>query len=82
MTFYRDALARFGVRFEKLAIDEYKNAFDTLVRLAWPAGWRHMLLRTWLPLEASVEDVQRALTGLLQVRRALERAPSVRECRQ
>jgi protease-4 len=32
MTFMRDALARVGVRFEKLAIDEYKNAFDNLVR--------------------------------------------------
>ena len=32
VTFMRDALARVGVRFEKLAIDEYKNAFDTLVR--------------------------------------------------
>jgi protease IV len=30
--FMRDALARLGVRFEKLAIDEYKNAFDELVR--------------------------------------------------
>jgi protease IV len=32
MTFMRDALAKVGVRFEKLAIDEYKNAFDQLVR--------------------------------------------------
>ena len=32
MTFMRDALAKWGVRFEKLAIDEYKNAFDNLVR--------------------------------------------------
>jgi protease-4 len=32
MTFLRDALARWGVRFEKLAIDEYKTAFDNLVR--------------------------------------------------
>ena len=32
MTFMRDALAKAGIRFEKLAIDEYKNAFDNLVR--------------------------------------------------
>ena len=30
--FLRDALDRLGIRFEKLAIDEYKNAFDELVR--------------------------------------------------
>jgi protease-4 len=32
LTFMRDALAKVGVRFEKLAIGEYKNAFDQLVR--------------------------------------------------
>jgi protease-4 len=32
VTFMRDALARFGVSFDKLAIDEYKNAGDPLVR--------------------------------------------------
>lgn len=32
LTFMRDALAKVGVRFEKLAIDEYKNAFDQVVR--------------------------------------------------
>jgi protease-4 len=30
--FLRDALDRHGVKFEKLAIDEYKNAFDELTR--------------------------------------------------
>lgn len=43
MTFYRDALARFGVRFEKLAIDEYKNAFDTLVRQEMSPAQREQL---------------------------------------
>src|SRR5262249_34444280 len=32
LTFMRDALARLGLRYEKLAIDEYKNAFDNLTR--------------------------------------------------
>lgn len=79
-----EAAAHVGGRVGFRSMDSFvaQGAFDTLVRLAWPAGWRHMLLRTWLPLEASVEDVQRALTGLLQVRRALERAPAVKECRQ
>lgn len=43
MTFYRDALARFGVRFEKLAIDEYKNAFDTLIRQEMSPAQREQL---------------------------------------
>ncbi len=43
MTFYRDALARFGVRFEKIAIDEYKNAFDTLVRQEMSPAQREQL---------------------------------------
>ncbi len=43
MTFYRDALARFGIKFEKLAIDEYKNAFDTLVRQEMSAPQREQL---------------------------------------
>ncbi len=32
ITFMRDALARFGVSFDKLAIDEYKNAGDNFAR--------------------------------------------------
>lgn len=32
VTFMRDALARYGVSFDKLAIDEYKNAGDQFVR--------------------------------------------------
>lgn len=43
MTFYRDALARIGVRFEKIAIDEYKNAFDTLVRQEMSPAHREQL---------------------------------------
>jgi protease-4 len=43
VTFMRDALARIGVRFEKLAIDEYKNAFDTLVRQEMSPAQREQL---------------------------------------
>lgn len=52
MTFYRDALARFGVRFEKLAIEEYKNAFDTLVRQEMSAPQREQLEALLASLEA------------------------------
>jgi protease-4 len=43
VTFMRDALAKVGVRFEKLAIDEYKNAFDTLVRQEMSPAQREQL---------------------------------------
>ena len=43
ITFMRDALARAGIRFEKLAIDEYKNAFDNLVRQEMSAAQREQL---------------------------------------
>src|SRR6185437_851480 len=43
ITFMRDALARFGIRFEKLAIDEYKNAFDNLVRQEMSPAHREQL---------------------------------------
>jgi protease-4 len=43
VTFMRDALAKIGVRFEKLAIDEYKNAFDTLVRQEMSPAQREQL---------------------------------------
>ena len=43
VTFMRDFLARVGVRFEKLAIDEYKNAFDNLVRQEMSAAHREQL---------------------------------------
>lgn len=73
MTFYRDALARFGVRFEKLAIDEYKNAFDTLVRQEMSPAQREQLEALLASFEAhyfreiaagrgiSPEDVQSAV---------------------
>ncbi|MBM4777565.1 MAG: hypothetical protein GQE15_07655 [Archangiaceae bacterium] len=57
-----------------------QGAFDTLVRLKWPEGWRHMLLRTWLPLDAAPDDLRHALEGLLAVRRALVALPAVTDC--
>jgi protease-4 len=43
ITFMRDALAKIGVRFEKLAIDEYKNAFDNFVRQEMSPAQREQL---------------------------------------
>lgn len=43
VTFMRDALAKIGVRFEKLAIDEYKSAFDELVLQEMSAAQREQL---------------------------------------
>lgn len=59
-----------------------QGAFDVLVRLKWPEGWRHLMLRTWLPLDATADDVQRAISGLVEVRRALAAAPGVKDCRR
>ncbi len=56
VTFYRDALARFGVRFEKLAIDEYKNAFDTLVRQEMSPAQREQLEALLTSFEAHYMD--------------------------
>jgi len=53
-TFMRDALARYGVAFEKLAIREYKNAGDTLVRQEMSAAQREQYERILASLEASV----------------------------
>lgn len=55
------------------------SGFDALIRRRWPDGWHQMLLRTWLPLDASADDVQRAIAGLLEVRAALAKAPGVRD---
>jgi len=85
MTFYRDALARFGVRFEKLAIDEYKNAFDTLVRQEMSPAQREQLEALLASFEAhyfqeiaagrgiSASDVHKALeTGITSAIQAKE----------
>ncbi len=86
MTFYRDALARFGVRFEKIAIDEYKNAFDTLVRKEMSAPQREQLEALLASFEAhyfqeiadgrgiSVDDVRAAVeSGITSAAGAKER---------
>lgn len=73
VTFYRDALARFGIRFEKIAIDEYKNAFDTLVRQEMSPAHREQLEALLSSFEAhylqeiaagrgiSIDDVRSAI---------------------
>jgi len=64
VTFMRDALAKIGVRFEKLAIDEYKNAFDTLVRQEMSAPQREQL-------EALLERFYEHYTGAIAEGRGL-----------
>ena len=53
-TFMRDALARFGVSFDKLAIKEYKNAGDQFVRQEMSAAQREQLEALLASLEATV----------------------------
>ena len=54
LTFMRDALAKVGVRFEKLAIDEYKNAFDQLVRQDMSAAHREQYDALLASFEATI----------------------------
>ncbi|APR77426.1 Protease IV [Minicystis rosea] len=64
VTFMRDALAKIGVRFEKLAIDEYKNAFDTLVRQEMSPAQREQL-------EALLDRFYAYFTSEIAARRGL-----------
>jgi protease-4 len=64
VTFLRDALAKIGVRFEKLAIDEYKNAFDNLVRQEMSAPQREQL-------EALLDRLYAHFTSAIAERRGL-----------
>jgi protease-4 len=54
--FMRDALARYGVHFEKLAIREYKNALDQFVRQDMSEAQREQY-------EALLESAQREFLG-------------------
>lgn len=85
-TFYRDALARLGVRFEKLAIDEYKNAFDTLIRSEMSGPQREQLEALLTSFEAhymteiaagrgvSADDVRASVEeGITSAKQAKER---------
>ena len=85
MTFYRDALARIGVRFEKIAIDEYKNAFDNLVRQEMSPAHREQLDALLASFEAhyfqeiaagrgiTEEDVRRSVDlGITSAKQARE----------
>lgn len=71
VTFLRDALAKVGVRFEKLAIDEYKNAFDGLTRSEMSAAHREQL-------EALLDGFLAHYTAAIAARRGLT-AERVRE---
>jgi protease IV len=55
-TFMRDALARYGVAFEKLAIREFKNAGDTLVRQEMSEAQRTQYGRLLESLEETLLD--------------------------
>jgi protease IV len=67
ITFMRDALAKLGVRFEKLAIDEYKNAFDNLVRQEMSAPHREQL-------EALLDRFDEHYSGAIGASRSLSAA--------
>ncbi len=62
-TFMRDALARFGVSFDKLAIKEYKNAGDQFVRQEMSAAQREQLEALLASLEATVLERIAAARG-------------------
>ena len=64
ITFLRDALDKIGVRFEKLAIDEYKNAFDGLSRSEMSPHHREQL-------EALLDGFLAHYTGAIAARRGL-----------
>ena len=64
ITFMRDALAKAGIRFEKLAIDEYKNAFDNLVRQEMSPAQREQLERLLECFEAHTHAAIGASRGL------------------
>ncbi|MBL8919545.1 MAG: hypothetical protein JNJ54_11830 [Myxococcaceae bacterium] len=80
----QEAAASLGGRFGFRSMDGLLSGspFDVLVRLRWPEGWRNMLLRTWLPLDAGADDVRQAIAGLLAVRAALASAPGVTDLRR
>jgi protease-4 len=60
VVFMRDALAKLGIRFEKLAIEEYKTAFDEFVRQDMSAAHREQLEALLSSFERHyVEDIAR-----------------------
>jgi protease-4 len=64
VTFMREALAKLGVRFEKLAIDEYKNAFDNLVRDEMTAPHREQLEVLLQRIEEHTHDAIASSRGI------------------
>ncbi len=63
--FMRDALAKLGVQFEKLAVEKYKNAFDELVRQDMSEAQREQL-------EALLTDFERQYVADIAADRGLE----------
>lgn len=63
-TFMRDALARYGVAFQKLAIREFKNAGDTLVRQEMSPAQREQYGRLLASLEATLLEAIAASRGV------------------
>ena len=63
-TFLRDALARYGIAFEKLAVREYKNAFDTFVRQEMSGAQREQYGRLLDSLEATLLGELAAARGV------------------
>lgn len=61
-TFLADALGRVGIRFEKLAIDEFKNAGDQLALPAMSAAQR-------LQYEALLDSIERSYLAAVAARR-------------
>jgi protease-4 len=63
-TFMRDALARYGVAFEKLALRDYKTAGDTLVRQEMSPAQREQYGRLLESLEVTLTEAIAASRGV------------------
>ncbi|MFZ5443571.1 MAG: hypothetical protein ACOZQL_26430 [Myxococcota bacterium] len=73
------AAALVGGRLQLRALDSLRPdaSFHDLGQRLGLARWSGMMLRTWLPLDAPADDVERALSGLLAARAQLVNAPGV-----
>jgi protease-4 len=65
VTFMRDALARFGLRFERFNIDEYKNAMDPVVRQEMSVAQREQL-------DALLDSIQGTVLGHIAADRKVD----------
>lgn len=73
------AAALVGGRLQLRALGSLKPdaPFHALGRKLGLTPWSGMMLRTWLPLDATAADVERALSGLVAARAQLTSAPGV-----